>query len=152
MYEIERKFLVNKEKWNPVGAGTTMIQGYLSTDAERTIRVRVAGENAFLTIKGKPVGIKRIEMEYEIPVTDAVVLLELCENTPVKKTRYLEKRGEVVWEIDVFKAENSGLLLAEVELKSEDQEVELPVWIETEVSNDPRYFNSYLTQFPFNTW
>ncbi len=152
MYEIERKFLVNKEKWHPAGQGITIIQGYLSTDVERTIRIRVAGENAFLTIKGKPVGIKRIEMEYEIPVPDAVVLLKLCENTPVKKTRYLEKRGEVVWEIDVFEAENSGLLLAEVELKSEDQKVELPGWIEKEVSNDSRYFNSYLTQFPFKTW
>jgi adenylate cyclase len=152
MYEIERKYLVNREKWTPDKAGVRMVQGYLSTDLERTIRVRIAGEKAFLTIKGKPVGIKRIEMEYEIPVNEAEVLLRMCKDTPVEKIRYYEKRGDVIWEIDCFEGENSGLLLAEVELKTENQRVDLPDWIEKEVSNDPRYFNSYLTQYPFSTW
>ena len=152
MYEIERKFLVNSAKWSRMGEGTKMVQGYLSTDVERTIRVRIAGKKAFLTIKGKPVGIKRVEMEYEIPVSDAKVLLKMCKNSPVEKTRYLEKRGDVVWEIDEFAGVNRGLLLAEVELKDENQQVDLPNWIEREVSNDSRYFNSYLTQYPFSTW
>ena len=152
MYEIERKFLVNSAKWSRVGEGTKMVQGYLSTDEERTIRVRIAGQKAFLTIKGKPVGIKRVEMEYEIPVSDAKVLLKMCKNSPVEKTRYLEKIGDVVWEVDVFAGVNHGLLLAEVELKDENQQVDLPNWIEREVSNDSRYFNSYLTQYPFSTW
>jgi adenylate cyclase len=152
MYEIERKFLVNKEKWSPVNTGVRIIQGYLSTDLEHTIRVRIAGEKAFLTIKGKSVGIKRIEMEYEIPVPEAEVLLKMCKDTPVEKTRYYEKKGDVIWEIDVFKGENSGLFLAEVELENETQKVDLPDWIEKEVSDNPRYFNSYLTQHPFLTW
>jgi adenylate cyclase len=152
MYEIERKFLVNKKKWTPDKSGVRMVQGYLSTDLERTIRVRIAGEKAFLTIKGKPVGIKRIEMEYEIPVNEAEVLLRMCKDTPVKKTRYYENRGDITWEIDLFEGENSGLLLAEVELENETQKVDLPDWIEKEVSDDPRYFNSYLTQYPFSRW
>ena len=152
MYEIERKFLVNKQKWTPVSPGVRMVQGYLSTDMERTIRVRIAGEKAFLTIKGKPVGIKRIEMEYEIPVSEAEVLLKMSKDVPVEKIRYLENRGDVTWEIDYFEGENSGLLLAEVELKTENQKINLPDWIEKEVSDDARYFNSYLTQHPFITW
>lgn len=152
MYEIERKFLVDVEKWKPVGEGKKMKQGYLSVDPERTVRVRIVREDAFLTIKGKTVGIKRIELEYKIPKNEAEKLMEMCRRGAIKKTRYIEKYGDVIWEIDVFGGENQGLVLAEVELKSEDQHVDLPDWIEKEVSADSRYFNSWLYQNPYITW
>lgn len=152
MQEIERKFLVDSKKWTPIGVGIDMKQGYLSVDPERTVRVRIAGEKAFLTIKGKLIGISRTEMEYEIPVDEAEVLLLMCLNLIVEKTRYLEKKQNVVWEIDVFHGNNAGLFLAEVELENEKQHVEMPEWIEKEVSYDFRYFNSWLSQNPFQTW
>ncbi len=152
MYEIERKFLVDLRKWNPAGEGRKMKQGYLSIDPERTVRVRIAGDEAFLTIKGKPAGIKRTELEYKIPTNEAEILMKMCLDFQVEKTRYYEKRDDIIWEIDLFEGENKGLVLAEVELKHEHQHVDLPDWIEKEVSGDFRYFNSWLSQNPFSKW
>lgn len=151
MIEIERKFLIDRN-WTPSGVCKKIKQGYLSVDVERTVRVRIAGDEAFLTIKGKTEGIKRTEMEYEIPKNEAEILIKICLKTPIEKSRYIEKRGEVVWEIDIFEGANKGLILAEVELEYEAQQVDLPEWIEKEVSEDFRYFNSWLSQHPFSEW
>jgi len=152
MYEIERKFLVDHKKWNPLNKGKKMKQGYLSVDPARTVRVRIARDEAFLTIKGKSVGIKRTELEYKIPTKEAEILMKMCLDFPIEKTRFYEKRDDVIWEIDVFEGENKGLILAEVELKTETQHINLPSWIEKEVSEDYRYFNSWLSQNPFSQW
>lgn len=152
MVEIERKFLINTELWKPIGTGTKMKQGYLSVDPERVVRVRIAGENAYMTIKGKPVGLVRTELEYEIPINEAEILLKMCLNFPVEKTRFKEKIGTLVWEIDVFEGENNGLVMAEVELTHENQEIDLPGWIGKEVSFDSRYYNSWLSRNPFSKW
>jgi adenylate cyclase len=152
MQEIERKFLVDVNKWRPGGPGVNIKQGYLSVDTERTVRVRIAGGKAFLTIKGKSIGISRTEMEYEIPVDEAEVLMAMCLEFVIEKTRYLEKKQKVVWEVDVFYGNNKGLVLAEVELENENQHVDLPDWIEKEVSTDFRYFNSWLSQNPYLKW
>jgi len=152
MLEIERKFLIKPELWQPPVNGVEIKQGYLSVDPERVVRVRVAGEKAFLTIKGKPVGIVRTELEYEIPKNEAEVLLNLCLDFPVEKIRFKEKIGELVWEIDIFKGENEGLIMAEVELADENQNVDLPDWVGDEVSSDSRYYNSWLSQNPYSKW
>ena len=152
MYEIERKYLVDIENWKPVGDGKKIEQGYLSVDPERTVRIRIVGDEAFLTIKGKSHGIKRIELEYEIPINEANELMKLCLDFPIEKIRYLEEKSGLVWEIDVFEGNNEGLVLAEVELEDEDQQVNLPTWIAKEVSEDFRYFNSWLSQHPFLRW
>ncbi|MDX1284398.1 MAG: CYTH domain-containing protein [Draconibacterium sp.] len=152
MKEIERKFLVNKEKWIPKTQGTKIVQGYLSVDKERIVRVRIKGDKAFLTLKGKPKGISCTELEYGIPVNEAQVLFDMCLDNPIEKIRYVEKIGELSWEIDFFEGVNSGLVLAEVELETENQLVQLPDWAETEVSYDFRYFNAWLSQHPFTSW
>lgn len=152
MKEIERKFLVHKKKWKPKGKGSKMKQGYLSVDPNRTVRVRIAGELAYLTIKGISVGISRTEMEYEIPKREAEILMEMCLDHPIEKTRYLEISGNITWEIDVFEGENTGLIMAEVELEKEDQIIDLPDWIKKEVSENPKYFNSWLSQNPYSKW
>jgi len=152
MLEIERKFLINPELWQPSVNGVEIKQGYLSVDPERVVRVRVTGEKAFLTIKGKPVGIVRTELEYEIPQNEAKVLLKLCLDFPVEKIRFKEKIGELVWEIDIFKGENEGLIMAEVELADENQNVDLPDWVGDEVSSDSRYYNAWLSQNPYSKW
>ena len=152
MLEIERKFLVDAEKWSPLSAGEKLIQGYLSVDKERVVRVRVKEEKAFLTIKGQQQGISRTEIEYEIPLEDARILLEMCLDHPIEKTRYKQEIAGKIWEIDVFEGQNKGLLLAEVELNSENEEVEIPEWAGTEVSTDERYFNAWLSKNPFSGW
>lgn len=152
MFEIERKFLIDPEKWTPKDKGEKIIQGYLSTDKERVVRVRTKGEKAFLTIKGNPNGITRTELEYEIPVSEAKVMLEMCLDFPIEKTRYEEMFGGLLWEIDVFAGVNKGLFLAEVELQDANQTVELPHWISKEVSDDHRYFNSWLSENPYTEW
>lgn len=152
MQEIERKFLVNTKKWNPKGKGKVIKQGYLSTDPARVVRVRLIDNDAFLTIKGNQKGISRTEIEYPIKVEHAQELIKMCVDFPVEKTRYIEKINGFVWEIDVFETKNKGLVLAEVELEYEMQKVELPEWIEEEVSTDFRYFNSYLCENPFSEW
>ena len=152
MVEIERKFLINTDLWKPKGNGTKIKQGYLSVDPERVVRVRIAGEKAFLTIKGKLSGIVRTELEYKIPKNEAEVLLKMCLNFPIEKTRFKERSGNVTWEIDVFEGGNKGLIVAEVELRAENQSVDLPEWIGDEVSADIRYYNSCLSENPFTKW
>ncbi|MEN8115894.1 MAG: CYTH domain-containing protein [Bacteroidota bacterium] len=152
MQEIERKFLIKENEWQPKNRGFKIVQGYLSVEKERVVRIRIKDDKAFLTIKGNHRGITRTELEYEIPVDDAAVLLEMCLDYPVEKIRYLEKVGDFLWEIDVFEGINSGLILAEVELTSEDQQIELPDWIGKEVSTDHRYYNAWLSQNPYSTW
>lgn len=152
MVEIERKFLINSNLWMPSGKGIHIRQGYLSVDKERVVRVRIADKKGFITIKGKLKGLSRSEFEYEIPANEAEILLKMSLNFIVEKTRFKEKIGELTWEIDVFSGENSGLILAEVELTNEDQVVDLPDWIVEEVSRDFRYYNSWLSANPYSKW
>lgn len=152
--EIERKFLVDRKSWPvPQSQGVLYRQGYLSGDPERTVRVRIAGDSAFLTIKGLTRGIERLEFEYPIPVDDAHVMLDqLCTKPLIEKTRYFVPSGELTWTVDDFAGDNDGLLLAEVELPSPDALIELPTWASKEVSADPRYFNSNLSRNPYSRW
>jgi adenylate cyclase len=151
--EIERKFLVKGNSWRAQAHGKRYRQGYLSTVKERTVRVRVAGEQGFITVKGITIGDTRPEYEYEIPLADANEMIDkLCERPFVEKTRYRIPQGEVVFEVDEFEGVNRGLIVAEVELKSEDQKFDKPAWLGDEVSNDPRYFNANLVAKPFTTW
>ncbi len=152
MQEIERKFLFDTEKWKPQDKGVKIVQGYLSTDKERVVRVRTKGKKAFLTIKGNQKGITRTEIEYEISIKEAEVMLKMCLDFPIEKTRYHETIGGLLWEIDIFHGINQGLFLAEVELENENQSVELPSWVTQEVSNNHRYFNSWLSENPFSLW
>jgi CYTH domain-containing protein len=151
--EIERKFLVNRELWPAQDKGVLYRQGYLSVERERTVRVRIAGRHAFITIKGETRGVERLEFEYEIPVADATVMLDqLCLRPLIEKTRFKVDVGGHVWEVDEFHGDNEGLLLAEIELAASDQKFEMPPWAGTEVSGDPRYFNSNLILEPYTRW
>lgn len=152
--EIERKFLVKDEGWRPLADdGTTMEQGYLCADRVRTIRLRLMDSSARLTIKGASQGISRSEYEYDIPVDDAREMLDaLCVHEPIAKTRYRVRNGAHIWEVDVFEGANAGLVLAEVELGSVDEEIDMPGWVGEEVSDDERYFNAYLSRQPFSHW
>ena len=151
--EIERKFLVTNDSWRSDAAGVRYRQGYLSTEPERTARIRIAGDNAYLTIKGKSEGATRLEYEYPIPVADADEMLEhLCLRPIIEKTRYKVEHAGMTWEIDEFEGDNAGLLMAEVELQSEDQTVEFPDWVGEEVTGDERYYNANLIAKPFTTW
>ena len=151
--EIERTYLVVDDAWRSRAVGTVFRQGYLSTVKERTVRVRVAGDRGYLTIKGITVGAVRSEFEYEIPRADADQMLdELCEQPLIEKTRYEIEAGELTWEIDEFAGVNEGLIVAEVELEDEAQEIALPDWVGIEVSHDPRYFNANLIAHPFSEW
>ena len=149
--EIERKYLVIGDQWKqemPV----RICQGYLNRDKERTVRVRISGEKAFLTIKGMNIGATRTEYEYEIPLSHAEELLKICDGPVLEKNRYIVCCHDVIWEVDEFLGENEGLIVAEVELKSEDQSFDRPDWVGQEVTNDPRYFNSNLCSHPFCKW
>ena len=150
--EIERKFLVDTTQWTPRDAGTVFRQGYLSSHRERTVRIRLEGDRAKLTIKGPTRGVTRTELEYDIPREDADRLLELCEQPLIEKTRYVEDHGGLRWEIDVFHGANAGLVVAEVELEREDQPVTKPAWVTDEVSEDPRYYNANLIHHPYSAW
>ncbi len=150
--EIERKFLVASDAWRGRAAGVTYRQGYLCTVPERTVRVRTAGDEAFLTVKGLTTGNSRLEFEYAIPLADAVAMLALCEGPLVEKTRHEIPHGGKVWQVDEFLGDNRGLVVAEVELSSADEAVDLPEWIGREVSGDPRYYNSNLAVTPFSRW
>lgn len=150
--EIERKFLVANDSWRDGSQGVRISQGYLSQDPDRTVRVRIGGENAWLTIKGRTQGITRAEFEYGIPVDEARELLALCLPAVIDKTRHRVCFGGHEWEIDVFHGDNDGLVIAEVELAEEAISPELPPWIGDEVSADARYFNSCLAARPYATW
>jgi len=151
--EIERKFLVEGDAWRTQGEATLLRQGYLSLDPARTVRVRIDGENAFLTIKGKSVGASRGEWEYPIPVPDAAELLDgLCQQPLVEKFRHRIASGPHTWEVDEFLGANAGLVVAEIELAFEDEAFEKPDWLGREVTGDARYFNSRLIQHPYSQW
>lgn len=151
--EIERKFLVKLAEWTPQGAGKYYKQGYLNSQKERVVRVRIAGDKGQLTIKGVTTGVTRAEFEYAIPVEEAGLMLDnLCEQPLIEKHRHKEVHGGKTWEIDVFHGDNEGLVVAEIELKSEDEAFERPAWLGPEVSSDPRYFNSNLLKNPYRNW
>ncbi|HBI68330.1 MAG TPA: adenylate cyclase [Massilia sp.] len=151
--EIERKFLVEGEAWRTLGQATLLRQGYLSLDPARTVRVRIDGEQAFITIKGKSVGASRGEWEYPIPVPEAAELLDgLCQQPLVEKVRHRIASGPHTWEVDEFLGANAGLVVAEIELGSEDEAFEKPDWIGREVTGDARYFNSRLISHPYSQW
>lgn len=151
--EIERKFLVRVDRWRSSGPGTAYRQGYLSSDADRVVRVRIAGDEARLTVKGRTVGLTRSEFEYAIPLDDARAMLDrLCERPLIEKDRHLELHEGKTWEIDVFHGENEGLVVAELELSSEDEPFARPEWLGEEVSSDPRYANANLARAPYSTW
>ncbi len=150
--EIERKYLVDVDKWAWKGSPVEIKQAYLSIEDGKIIRIRTSGEKAYLTIKGNLQGITRDEFEYPVPYTDALQLMNFSVSYPVEKTRYILPLGDIKWEIDVFHGLNDGLIVAEVELTSEDQEFEKPDWILEEVSHDERYFNFNLSLRPFQKW
>ncbi len=155
MIEIERKFLVKSEEFKERAfAKNEIAQGYLNSDTERTVRVRIKGNQGFLTIKGKgnESGMTRFEWEKEIPVSEAKMLLELCENGVIRKVRFEVKLGNHIYEIDEFFGENEGLIIAEIELQSEDEAFEKPEWLGEEVTNNVKYYNSYLSKNPFKNW
>lgn len=152
--EIERKYLVNHEKWNQLAKpeGELYRQGYLLTDPNKTIRVRQAGGKGFLTIKSPSVGASRLEYEYEIPFKEAEELLSHFSISELSKIRYKLPIGNKVWEVDEFLGENAGLLVAEIELESEDEAFDVPEWIGEEVTTQQKYYNSNLTTDPYKNW
>ena len=155
MEEIERKFLLNSTEFiQESSLQNRIVQGYLNSDPSRTVRVRIKGKKGFLTIKGKgnASGTTRFEWEKEIAVAEAELLLQLCEKGIIDKIRYEIPVGKHTFEVDVFSGENQGLIIAEVELSSENEFFEKPHWLGMEVTGDKRYYNSYLSENPFATW
>lgn len=153
-YEIERKFLVTGDYKSEVYAHHRIVQGYLSSVPKRVVRIRIKDETAYLTIKSTVSGggLTRYEWEREIPLEDAEVMLKFCEEEIIEKTRYLVKVGAHVFEVDEFYGSNQGLLMAEVELESEEEEFEKPSWLGEEVTHDARYYNSMLVKTPYKDW
>ena len=149
--EIERKFLVQGTQWRQ-GGGVRISQGYLNRDKERTVRVRIKGDASFITIKGVSRGASRLEFEYGIPIADAEQLLKLCDGPIVEKNRYVVRHDGCTWEVDEFLGDNSGLVVAEIELNSQDQAFSRPPWVGAEVTGDSRYYNSSLASCPYVKW
>ena len=155
MIEIERKYLVTSLAFKEEAfAKNNIAQGYLNSNPERTVRIRIKGPKGFITIKGigNESGASRLEWEKEIPVNEAKALLKLCEKGVIEKTRYEVKSGNHIIEIDEFHGDNKGLIMAEIELQDENESIEKPNWLETEVTGDKRYYNSYLSLNPFKKW
>lgn len=155
MQEIERKFLVKNEGFKILAAAKKEIaQGYLNTNPERTVRIRISNDKAFLTIKGKgnESGMTRFEWEKEIPLEEGKALLLLCEKGVIEKTRFEIPVGKHLFEVDEFYGENKGLIVAEIELSDENEAFEKPDWLGIEVTNDERYYNAYLSKNPFSEW
>ncbi|MFH6991430.1 CYTH domain-containing protein [Flavobacterium sp. FlaQc-48] len=155
MLEIERKFLVKSDDFKKQAfTQNNIAQGYLSAVPERTVRVRIKGKKGFITIKGigQQGGMSRFEWENEIPLDEAQELLKLCEKGKIEKTRFEIKSGKHIFEVDEFYGENEGLVMAEIELESETEPFEKPEWLGEEVTNDPRYYNAYLSKNPFKEW
>ncbi|AFM06331.1 hypothetical protein Fleli_4032 [Bernardetia litoralis DSM 6794] len=152
--EIERKFLINKKEWQNVekSQGNLYRQGYLLTDPNKTIRVRQTTEKAFLTIKGLSIGATRPEYEYEIPMEDAKELLDNFSVSELSKIRYEIVYENKIWEVDEFLGDNTGLIVAEIELESEDETFNIPSWIDVEVTGEDKYYNSNLTIEPYKNW
>ena len=155
MVEIERKFLVtNRDFISESSENFRIVQGYLNSNPERTVRVRIKGDKGFLTIKGKgnDSGMSRFEWEKEIAISEAEALLSLCEKGAIDKIRYEIPIGNHTYEVDVFFGENEGLIVAEIELKSENESFSKPNWLGEEVTSDERYYNAYLSNNPFKSW
>jgi adenylate cyclase len=155
MIEIERKFLtISNEFKADATSKTRIVQGFLNTNPDRTVRIRIKGEKGFITVKGKSnlAGISRFEWEKEISIQEAEVLLELCEKGILEKTRFEIPSGNHIFEVDEFQGLNSGLTVAEVELSSEEEAFQKPGWLGQEVTGQIKYYNSQLSQTPYNTW
>ena len=155
MIEIERKFLVQSDAFKDQAfKSTRIVQGFLNTHKKRTVRVRLKGNDGFLTIKGESSssGLSRFEWEKNIPKEEAEQLLQLCEDGVIDKIRYEVKVEEHIFEIDVFFGDNTGLIVAEVELSSENETFKKPNWLGQEVTGDIRYYNSQLSKNPYNSW
>jgi|WetSurMetagenome_2_1015567.scaffolds.fasta_scaffold921680_1 adenylate cyclase len=151
--EIERKFLLVGDTWRENAQGLLLRQGYICSRPEGTVRVRTVHNQGYLTLKGKTTGITRSEFEYPIPLEEANILLDqLCEESILEKIRYRVDYKGFTWEIDEFLGDNAGLLIAEIELETEDQFFARPEWVGEEVSGDPRYFNSSLSRNPYLRW
>lgn len=151
--EIERKFLIDASKLNIPSEGKEIKQAYIATADNCVVRIRVQDNCAMLTLKGENKGISRSEFEYEIPVSEAnEMIAELCTGSVIEKTRYLIRHEDHMWELDVFYGDNEGLVVAEIELKSEEEKFSIPTWVSKEVSGDPKYYNSSLLENPFNSW
>ena len=153
--EIERKFLVKNDSFKKeCFAKKTIKQGYLNSNKNRTVRIRIMDDKAFMTVKGKSntTGTSRFEWEKEIDILDAEELLLLCEPTSIEKTRFYVKNEEHVFEIDVFFGDNLGLIVAEIELKDEAETFQKPLWIGEEVTGNEKYYNSKLSKVPFKDW
>lgn len=152
--EIERKFLVQGEFKSSAYASERIVQGYLSSVPERTVRVRALGDKGFLTIKGvaDKEGVSRYEWEKEIPISEALELMKLCEPGIIDKVRYFVKCGTHIFEVDEFQGENAGLIMAEVELQSVAEDFERPGWLGEEVTGDKRYYNAMLSKHPYAKW
>jgi adenylate cyclase len=151
--EIERKFLVKGFDWQPLARSVTIRQGYICSFADRGVRVRIAGERAFLTVKAAKNAASRFEYEYEIPIDDAAAMLDrLCERPLIEKRRHQLTFGGLEWVVDVFEGDNAGLVVAEVELEDEAQVFERPDWVGAEVTHEPRYLNANLGRHPFSAW
>lgn len=152
--EIERKFLVSNDNWkDSVVSESVLKQGYLANESNASVRVRIAKDKAHLNIKSVTVGISRAEFEYEIPVSEAEeILAQVAKRPYIDKKRYKVRCGDHIWDLDVFAGENSGLVVAEVELESEGEAFELPSWAGEEVSGDVRYYNASLVNNPYCNW
>jgi adenylate cyclase len=152
--EIERKFLVCGDDWRKHAISRrTIRQAYLAADGKASVRVRIIeNKTATLTVKARAVGLRRLELEYPVPMLDAEALIPLRRGSVIEKERHVVPWGDLAWEIDVFSAENAGLVIAEIELRHEDQRFELPNWIGAEVTGQTRYYNSSLAQRPFRSW
>lgn len=151
--EIERKYLVKGDAWRALAEGAYYRQGYLNSDKERTVRVRCTGDKAYITVKGLTVGATRSEYEYEIPVADGNAMLDILAERPIiEKKRYEIPHRGVTIEVDEFLGENTGLVVAEVELKSEDWVFDKPAWLGEEVTGDPKYYNANLIRHPYSKW
>ncbi|GHC43677.1 CYTH domain-containing protein [Ulvibacter litoralis] len=155
MVEIERKFLVASEDFkDQASTQTRIVQGFLNTDPERTVRIRIKGDNGFITVKGKSneAGTTRVEWEKEIPVHEAEQLLLLCEEGIIEKIRYEIKAGNHIFEVDEFFGNNAGLIVAEVELTTENEAFNKPSWLAEEVTGAIQYYNSQLSKHPYKSW
>lgn len=151
--EIERKYLIDLEKIGKLENGNRIKQGYITTNKNAVVRVRIKNKKAYLTIKSSNTGVSRLEFEYEIPFDEANEMLDkLCEKPLIDKIRYIIKHDKHIWEIDIFYGDNEGLVVAEVEIEDENEVVTLPLWIKEEVTMDNRYFNSNLMNHPYKDW
>ncbi|MUP40047.1 CYTH domain-containing protein [Labilibaculum euxinus] len=149
--EIERKFLIKPNLLDLPKEGQKLIQGYIWSDPDKSLRIRIAGDQSFLTIKTGNNPLNRSEFEYQIPMKDAQDLLVLCDSK-IEKTRFVIPQNNLFWEIDVFEGDNKGLIVAEIELSSENENFELPQWIDREVTNESKFLNVELIKHPFSKW